>query len=379
MIKEKEMFYMMMSNYFTNKKITADYGKNKEFLEKIAIANKCIPFFCECAKYVNIEPAEEIKNLTLQIVAHNFRNLSVQNKIIGYLTENNILCAVLKGASVAVNYPEPILRSFGDIDLLVSEKDYEKTIDLLLGEKERNKISSMHKFHYQLRIDGISVEIHNAVAHFADNELNAKKHMIGAIKKCSIKAIDCFKFPVLSEIFQAPALLLHTKTHYFENELTFRMLCDWAMFVATISDKLWNEEIYPTLESIGLNKWADSLNQVCKNYLNMPFENKIHTLFENYTIENLANEFISDALIDDTEKEKSGSIRNSIALINDIAIRDFSLSGAKKYLSPLFWPFILIRYLYRCKIGTRRKLNIFEYANDYNIKEKIYREIQKSK
>lgn len=377
MLKEKEMFYKMMSNYFTKKKKnTVDYSENKSFLEKIAIANKCLPFFCECSKYVNIEPAEEIKNLTLQIVAHNFRNLSVQNKIIRYLTENNILCAVLKGASVAVNYPEPILRPFGDIDLLVSEKDYERTIDLLLGERERNKISSMHKFHYQLRIDGISVEIHNAVAHFADNELDAKKHMISAIKKCSIKNIDCFKFPVLSEIFQAPALLLHTKTHYFENELTFRLLCDWAMFVYKISDEYWNEKIYPTLKNIGLNKWADSLNQVCKRYLNMPFENKIHTLFKNNTIENLANEIISDALNDDNEKKKSSPIKNSITLINDIAIRDFSLVGAKKCLSPLFWPFILIRYLYRCKIGIRRKINILEYANDYNIKEKIYREIQ---
>ena len=278
-------------------------------------------------------------------------------------------CSELSGANI---------RSFGDIDLLVSKKDYEKTINLLLGENERDKISSMHKFHYQLRIDGISVEIHNAVTHFSDNELNAKKHMNDAIKECDMKTIDCFEFPVLSEMFQAPALLLHTKTHYFENELTFRMLCDWAMFVDKISDELWNEKIYPTLKKLELNKWADALNQVCKHYLNMPFKNKIHTFFENVTIENLANEFISDALNDDTEKQKSSPIRNAITLINDIAIRDFSLIGVKKYLSPLFWPFILIRYLYRCKIGIRRKINILEYANDYNIKEKIYREIQES-
>ena len=55
MLKEKEMFYKMMSNYFTNKKNTVDYSENKSFLEKIAIANKCLPFFCECSKYVNID------------------------------------------------------------------------------------------------------------------------------------------------------------------------------------------------------------------------------------------------------------------------------------------------------------------------------------
>lgn len=378
MKKEKEQFYNMMSNYFAKQKFTDDYSESKELLEKIAIANKSIALFCECSKYVNIEPCEEIKNRTLQIVAHNFKNLSVQNKIIEYLAENDILCVVLKGASVAANYPEPILRPFGDIDLLVSQKDYDKTIDLLLGEKERDKIKAMHKFHYQLRIDGICVEIHNAVAHFSDNELSAKEYMNNAMNSCETKTIDCFNFPILTEFFQAPALLLHTKTHYFENELTLRMLCDWAMFVDKISDEIWNKNIYPILKKIELNKWADSLNTVCNQYLNMQFENKIHTGFEKKTIEQLANEFISDALDENADKQKSSSVKSAITLINDIAKRDFSLVRRNKILAPLFWSFILIRYLYRRKIGIRKKINVLEYANDYNVKEKIYREIQET-
>ena len=236
----------------------------------------------------------------------------------------------------------------------------------------------MHKFHYQLKVDNITVEIHRSVAHFSENELKAKEYMNNAMHSCDTKVVDCFEIPVLTEAFQAPSLLLHTKTHYFENKLTLRMLCEWAMFVDKISDELWNEKIYPILNSIGLSKWADSLNSACMYYLNMQFKNKIHTVFEKKTIEKLANEFISDTLNEDIDKQKSNPVKNAIILINDIAERDFSLVGKKKYLAPLFWPFILIRYLYRLKIGLRKKINIFEYANNYNIKEKIYREIQES-
>ena len=152
MNKEKKRFYKMMSNYFATQKITDDYSENKDFLEKIAIANKSIPLFCECSKFVNIAPSEDAKNFTMQIVTHNYKNLNLQNKIITYLTKHDIMCVVLKGASVAANYPDPTLRAFGDIDLLVSQKDYEKTLNLLLGENKRSKLSSMHKFHYQIQI-----------------------------------------------------------------------------------------------------------------------------------------------------------------------------------------------------------------------------------
>lgn len=378
MNKEKQLFYNMMRNLFAGQKITDDYSESKDVLTKIAIVNKCLSLYCQCAKDVNIELGAEMKNITLQIVAHNYKNLNVQNKIIECFTKNAIPCAVLKGASVAVNYPEPILRSFGDIDLLVSPKDYEKSIDLLLEGKERDKLHSMHKFHYQLQIDNIPVEIHKAVAHFSEHELQAKEYMNQALEHRKADTLDGFTFPVLSESFQATALLLHTKTHYFENQLTCKMLFDWAMFVDKISDDVWNDTIYPALKHMDLHKWADAMNAVCHQYLGLALEKKMHTAFEKKTIEQLADVFISDALKDDTDKLNGNALKNIILWVNDIAKRDFSLTGRKKYLAPLFWPIIFVRYLYRRKIGLRKKVNVIEYGNDYHIKEKIYKKIQES-
>jgi Uncharacterised nucleotidyltransferase len=53
-------------------------------------------------------------------------------RLAGLLEEAGIGFAVLKGASVAhTAYPEPCLRSFGDVDLLVRTADYERTCALL--------------------------------------------------------------------------------------------------------------------------------------------------------------------------------------------------------------------------------------------------------
>jgi len=375
---EKKLFYRMMSNYFAKERLEYDYSEYKEELEKIATANKCITLFCECSKYVGITPSEKIKKFTLQIVARNYKNLNVQSKLIKMLAENNIPSAVLKGASVALNYPEPMLRAYGDIDLLVPFEDYEKSIDLLVGENERDKLSAMHKFHYQMRIDNISVEIHNAVAHFLDEDEYIKKYMCEAINNLEMKTMDCFEFPVLTEAYQAPALLLHTKTHYFENELSFRMLADWALFVDKMSDDVWNNTVYPVLERLELNKFADAVNCVCKTYLDLAIENKIHTSFDSETIEQLANEFVSDSLEDEDDKHDKKSMLNIFRLLNDIAQRDFNITGKKKIFLPIFWVIILIRYLYRLKIGFRRRIDVLEYSNDYNVKEKIYKDIQKT-
>lgn len=378
MNKEKQLFYNTMRNLFAGQKVTDDYSEYKERLTKIAIANKCFTLFYECAKQVNIVFGADMKSVMLQTVTHSYKNLTVQNNIIAHLQEHGIPCAVLKGASVAARYPEPILRSLGDIDLLVPQEDYEKSIDLLLNGKERDKLHSMHKFHYLLHIDGIPVEIHNAVAHFSEQDAQLKDYMRLALTQCKTDRIDDFTFPVLSERFQVLSLLLHTKTHYFENQLTGRMLLDWAVVADSISDTEWNDTIYPILEKLDLHKWADAMNAVCHRYLCPSLENKIHTSFDEDTTSQLADVFISDACRDGASEQKGRRLKNIISWVNEIARRDFSLTGRKKYLSPLFWPIIFIRYLYRLKIGYRKKVDIFKYSDSYHVKETLYRKIQES-
>lgn len=373
----KKFFYYILSNYFSEKKIEFGSNKQEQKLEDIALANKVITFFCESANLVKVDVSENIKSLTLQIVAHNYKYLNVQKNVIQKLYNNNIACAILKGTSVSVNYPDPVLRPLGDIDLLVSSCDYDKCIELFINDTERDKVRSMHKFHYQIQIDGICVEIHKAVTDFLESELNIKEYMDNALKRVAIKKIDCFEFPVLLDDFQTISLLLHTKRHYFENELNIRMLCDWGMHIDKIDESLYRECIYPLLKALRLNRWADVLSVVCKRYLNINCEDKIFSDFEERVVEQLANEFISDSLKFDLGDKERGvwSVKNLIFFLNSIAKRDYRLARRTKLLLPIFWVVIGVRYLYRRRIGLRKKTDILKYSKEYYIKEKIFDEI----
>ncbi len=380
----KKEFYDILSYYLSDSKVSSDYSKNKKDLKKIANLNLCFPFLCEAANAFNIEISEDMKNILLQIVAYNYRNLSVQTEIITKLSANNIPCAVIKGTSISVDYPNPILRPLGDVDLLVPAEDYEKSIDLLIGCDERNKLSKLHKFHYQFFKNGISIEIHKYVSRFDNDEDNIKEYMGAALKHTEENNIDGFNFPVLKKNYQAITLLLHTKRHYFENKLNLRMLCDWAMFIDKTDVCLWNNEIYPTLERLNLNKWADALSGACNQFINIACDDKIHSFCDKATTAQLANEFISDCIstrdigIKKEANKRGYSLYNIILLLNDIATRDFKAAKCRPLL-PLLWIMISIRYVYRRKIGLRGKINMLEYSFKYNEKYRLFNKINNMK
>lgn len=379
MNKVQKQFYDILSTYFSKDEKSADYSENKEELKALARANMCVPFFLSVASRFNVSD-DELKQGIKFLVSHNYKNLSVQSVILKKLKENGIRCVVLKGASVSCNYPEPMLRTHGDIDILVDKKDYEKSIDILTESKERDKLSTMHSFHYEFYYEGILVEIHRAISSFEHDEENIKKYAESALESVNLKSIENFSFPVLEESYQAITLLLHTKRHYFDSELALKLLLDWAMYIDKIEKDEWNEKIYLLLDSFDLSKWADVLSCVCEKYLNINCGDKIHKRYDDSVIDDLAEMFISDRLKE--KKEKIGTkeaLTSIISRLNDVAVRDFEIVRKCRILMPLLWLVIVVRSVYRMSIGLRRKTNISEESISYHKKVLLFDRIKNTK
>ena len=49
-----------------------------------------------------------------------------QDQLLDLLEQNDIPCVILKGSAAAMAYPNPTLRSMGDVDFLVKRKDFER-------------------------------------------------------------------------------------------------------------------------------------------------------------------------------------------------------------------------------------------------------------
>lgn len=350
---------------------------NLEDLEHLALTHICVPFVYRGVLKGGNAGSDEWKNYVTVSLLRNQKNLQVQSTILDTLEKANIPCVVIKGSTVSVNYPEPMLRTLGDIDILVNVEDYEKTIELLCGDEYENEAAEDHQFHYKYTIQGVAVEIHKHVTEYTNDEYGKKieAFMSNALNKTVTKQIDEFSFPSLTNEYQAATLLLHTQRHFFENRLPIRMLCDWAMFVKNVEAEEWDEVVYPFIAEMGLGPICDALTAVCNTYLGTECEDKVKSDIDNKTTEILIEEFLNCGVIKDEDswsesmassysQKKSatnGKIMPVILILNDIARHDFVIARKSVVFLPLCWILISVRYLLRRITGKRGKISFVAF------------------
>jgi len=358
----------------------------------MAKSHICIPFIYIGAKKSDIEIPDFWKEYMAVFALKNQQNMSVQGKIIKKLLENGITCAVIKGTSVSVNYKEPIVRTLGDIDILVRPSDYDMAIKLVCGNDCKDESSEDHKFHFKYTIDGVAVEIHKYVTEYTDDAYGAvtEAFMEKALDDVEFKRIDEFEFPVLKNNFQAATLLLHIQRHFFENRLPIRMLCDWAMFIQNVDKNEWDDSIYPFISKMGLNPLSDALTTVCNKYLGNTAFDKVGSSVSDKLVESLMLEFINGGVIKEEDSlsrsigssysqnrlNSKGKIVPLFMLLNEIARNEFSIARKSKVFLPLFWIYIPIRYFVRFMTGKRKRISLSSFNETAERKEYILRKLK---
>ena len=72
--------------------------------------------------------------------SHALLNMKLAQTV-RFLESNGLNTVLFKGQGVALNYPDPITRQCGDIDLYVGEKSFQKALDLLKADLHRFGLS----------------------------------------------------------------------------------------------------------------------------------------------------------------------------------------------------------------------------------------------
>lgn len=203
-----------------------------------------------------------------------------QSVVLDLFQKNNIRCAVLKGASSAVNYPNPSLRISGDIDLLVDPENQNKAMELLQNHGYGKVFDKDHHCHLTVANDRTIVEIHKEPNGLF---LNKNPVITQAFRDLFKNALDKIQIvngiPMLSDIHQAVVLILHNLEHFLRGALGLRQLCDWAVFAhKKLTPELFSE-LKPILSNLGLLYFTEIMTKTCVNFLNLPpleiFDNNI--------------------------------------------------------------------------------------------------------
>ncbi len=270
------------------------------------------------------------------------------------LEDHGIRCAVLKGVSIARDYPVMEYRKSGDIDVLIHPDDLILAEKALLEEgcikQEEEKV--LH--HCSFRgTDKIDIEVHTMFAEPFDNEetnQKLKNYAADALLHTTAEPIESVVFPFLSEPYQALSLCLHMLQHYLRAGFGLKLLADWSVF--------WNKHDTPELrneyrmytDDLGITGFSDLISSCCVYSLGMKPEHHPGELMDRELADLFLDEVMKGGEFGHSSAERMVSMRGSH--VTDF-LREFhhqmSLNYPEKSKNRLLWPGLwsmtLVRFL----------------------------------
>lgn len=213
---------------------------------------------------------------TLQIEQKNKAMNEFVAKLIELLRRNDVYTLLVKGQGIAQCYEKPLWRASGDVDLLLSDTNYEKAKQFLIPlasdvEKEYQLMK-----HLGMTIDGFMVELHGTqrirLTKRIDREIDrVQKECFynGEVRSWMNGRTQVFiPGPNQDVIF----VFTHILHHLFIEGIGLRQICDWCRLLWTYRDKINKKRLGKHLQNMGLMTEWKAFASLAVDYLGMPVE-----------------------------------------------------------------------------------------------------------
>ena len=236
---------------------------------------------------------------SVQIKALYMRIMYEQDLLIKCFEKEHIPCVILKGSAASVYYPKPYLRTMGDIDILVPQIFFKKSLELLelkgyscaheISQEELNS-NKIREIEYDK--NGIIFEIHKR---FSSPGFDVDEILESAIHRRAFNELNGYRFPTLPSPENGLVLLGHINKHLRINQLGLRQIIDWEMYVYSMADNpLWRAEFLPLVEKTGLLKLAAYVTKLCNRHLGLPCEVGFGIETDNSLVDELLDVVLTD-------------------------------------------------------------------------------------
>ena len=163
---------------------------------------------------------------------------------------------LVKGQSLAQDYPDPERRQPGDIDLLLMPASYEAAKALLLPKATKVMEEEREIWHQGMRFHSIEVEIHGSIGTLMSRKLDRQLSSLQAeqfdgrvLPAVSIGGVD---IPVPEANFSAVYIFVHFLQHYWAGGVGLRQLVDWMVFISVHKRDIHPVLLERTLTDLGL-------------------------------------------------------------------------------------------------------------------------------
>lgn len=234
---------------------------------------------------ISFLPADKQPDKSIQIKAHSFLVRTAQhhhllNDIIRELSAKlrhaGIRSVLLKGQGLAQNYPDPLKRNCGDIDLYVGSKNYRQTCRLLAqwGMLQGKHEESIQHLHFDYR--GVPIEIHriSGILYGLCRNRRFRKWSDELLQGNTCRQTDFGGETILLPPVRFDSLFIfyHMHRHLITGGVGLRQLCDCTMYLHTFRNEINREVLYQDLCRMGLMRVWKIFGSIAVRQLGLPQE-----------------------------------------------------------------------------------------------------------
>lgn len=284
---------------------------------------------------------EAQRDVEIELLSESFEN-------------NKIPHMILKGYIIKDIYPQPYLRSMGDVDILVGDNlDKASEVITQLGF---DFISSEFLHSTFIKNKTFAVELHKSLIDESIDKYYS--YFCTGFERAELCEGCEYKYQYSIEDFYI-FLIAHMAKHYEISGTGIRSVCDIYVFNEHYKDSIDSKYIDTELEKIGLLKFNKKITEMSREWFGGNFNGSFDSVGE-YIISGgvygkFENHELNAFLINGSESKKKYLIRNIFPEFNYMKER-YSILNKIPILLPLFWIIRIFSTLFKSKKSIRYRL-----------------------
>ena len=207
------------------------------------------------------------------------QNLAMNRFVAGLIEKlraAGVYTLLVKGQGIAQCYERPLWRASGDVDLFLSDSNYDKAKQFLLPLCSDHKNDERYSKHFGMIIDQWYVEIHGTLrtglSGRIDKEVDAVQGDVfygGHARSWNNGNTQVFLPAPDNDVF---FVFTHFIKHFYKEGMNLRQVCDWCRLLWTFKDSLNHGLLESRIRRAGLTSEWKAFAALAVKYLGMPVE-----------------------------------------------------------------------------------------------------------
>lgn len=229
-------------------------------------------------EHSNVKPPQELLLQWIGEVQILEQQNKAMNQFIAELVEKmrqaDIYTLLVKGQGIAQCYERPLWRASGDVDLLLSDSNYEKAKSFLTPLADHVDSESKEVKHLGMTMGEWLVELHGTMHTSISRRMNKGIDAVqndcfygGNVRSWNNNGTTVF---LLSPDNDVIFVFTHILEHFFVEGVGLRQVCDWCRLLWTYRTELDLQLLESRIRRMGLVRVWKSFGSMAVDELGMP-------------------------------------------------------------------------------------------------------------